>query len=101
ELNIRDSVALNPYFKYNGKPPRSLIKEHCFCYELRFPEKVTKKLFYSFMLDDLNRFSKFHGSIEKRQRRCWVMVNKDKTKNPPMTSGVPKQRWALGFMSRM
>jgi thiol-disulfide isomerase/thioredoxin len=101
ELNVRDSVTLYPYFNNSGKPSRSLIKQHCFCYELIFPEKVTKKLFYAYMLDDLNRFSKFHGSIEKRQRRCWILVNKDKTKNPPMTTGEPKQRWALGFMSRM
>ena len=101
ELNIRDSAALHPYFKNDGKPPRSLVKQNCFCYELIFPGKVTKKLFFSYMLEDLNRFSKFQGSIEKRQRRCWVLVNRDKTKNPPTTSGEPKQRWALGFVSRI
>ncbi|HET6994907.1 MAG TPA: TlpA disulfide reductase family protein [Chitinophagaceae bacterium] len=101
ELDITDSTALNPFFKNGGNPPRSLRKKYCFCYELILPEKVTKRQFYFYMLEELNRFSKFHGSIEKRQRRCWVMVNKDKTKNPPITTGEPKQRWALGFVSRM
>src|SRR4029079_15914493 len=34
-------------------------------------------------------------------RRCWILVNRDKTKNPPMTTGDSKQRWARGFISRM
>ncbi|HET6994908.1 MAG TPA: TlpA disulfide reductase family protein [Chitinophagaceae bacterium] len=101
ELNISDSTTLNPFFTNEGTPPRSLLKQYCLCYELILPSKVPRNVLYPYMLADLNRFSKFQGSIEKRQRRCWILVNRDKAKNPLLTTGEPKVRWQGGFISRI
>jgi thiol-disulfide isomerase/thioredoxin len=101
ELDVKDSLALNPFFENDGNPSRNQIRKNCFCYELILPIKVTGKQLYSYIMEDLNRFSKFYGSIEKRQKKCWVMVNQDKAKNPSIRAGEPKLQWTRGFINKM
>ena len=62
------------------------------------PNKISGSLFYNYLLDDLNRLFPYKASIEKRQKPCWVIVNRNKTLNPS-TKGMPsKLIWEKGFI---
>lgn len=97
ELHVSDTLSLNPFFKYTY-PDRKLIEQNSFCYELYLPKKISKPLFYTYLLEDLNRLFKYKASIEKRKRSCWIVTNKNKTLNPS-TKGMPsKMIWKEGFL---
>jgi Protein of unknown function (DUF3738) len=100
ELNIRDSNALSPYL-LTDQPARKKLVPNTYCYELIFPDKLPVKLFFKYMMDDLNRFFPFEASIEKREKKCYVLVNRDKYKNPCTEGGKEKLFWERGFIKRL
>ncbi len=101
EINVHDSIGLNPFFVNNGHPTRILIKANCFCYELRLPTQVSLSVLYNFVLNDLNRFSPYVATIEKRTRKCWALINKDKSKNPVGSNSKTRIVWNAGFVQKM
>ena len=97
ELHINDTIALSPFLKYIN-PDRKIIGQNSFCYELVLPEKISKPLFYTYLLEDLNRLFPYKASIEKRKKVCWIVTNKNKALNPS-TKGMPsKMIWKEGFL---
>lgn len=97
ELHINDTLALSPFLKY-ANPDRKTIEQNSFCYELVLPEKISKPLFYAYLLEDLNRLFPFKASFEKRKKVCWIVTNKNKALNPS-TKGMPsKMIWKEGFL---
>ncbi len=101
ELDVRDTFSiLSPSFLDRQITRQDHIKSD-FCYELILPQKVSQSDLYSYMLDDLNRLFPFTGTIEKRQRQCWVMINKDKRKNPNTSGTQPKLTWEQGAIRKL
>lgn len=100
ELVVKDSIALFPSFG-NDQIPRSTREENTFCYELVLPANVSEKKFYAFLLDDLNRLFSYEGVIEKRMKSCWVIITKDRKKNPSTLGGKPKLVWKNGFLTEL
>jgi thiol-disulfide isomerase/thioredoxin len=47
-------------------------KEHVYSYEIILPKKEKDSL-YAYMLEDLNRYSGYHGSIETKEQRCLIL----------------------------
>ena len=100
ELQIKDSFSLFPSFKAEQVTRKTTIA-HTFCYELVLPNKVSEKLFYSYLLDDLNRIFPYKASIEKRTRPCWIIVNKERIKNPTTMGNKSKLTWQRGFLKQL
>jgi thiol-disulfide isomerase/thioredoxin len=55
-------------FKENWK------KENTWCYEAVVPIHTSKQELNTLMLEDLNRYTKYYGRIEKRQFECYVIT---------------------------
>lgn len=100
ELNIRDSVALSPFLKENN-PSRKLLMKNTYCYELILSEKISQDIFYSYLLQDLNRTSKYKASIVKRKKECWIIVNTSKSNNPPLSALTSRLIWERGTLKSM
>jgi len=100
EMHIKDSFAFSPFLK-GDNVSRQVIMQNSFCYELQLPEKVSKKAFYSFLLEDLNRLFPFYASVEKRMKMCWILVNKEKDKNPTTFGSRPELIWDQGFIKKL
>lgn len=97
ELHVSDTLSLSPFLKYNY-PDRKSIEQNSFCYELFLHEKISRPLFYTYLLEDLNRLFPFTASIEKRKKSCWIVTNKNKALNP-ITKGMrSKMIWKEGFL---
>jgi|GEM_PF-2408315 Thiol-disulfide isomerase and thioredoxins len=82
-LEISDSLhVVHPvsYKVSNSDAYRSLTHwrtENAYCYELNVAEPIPAPLFYQYMMEDLNRYFSVYGTVEKRWRDCYVIVNKD------------------------
>lgn len=100
ELNIIDTIGLSPFLKENS-PPRESIMDNTYCYELFLPEMISKDSFYNYLRQDLNRLFKYRATIEKRKKDCWILVNTDVNKNPPVSTSAKKLRWDRGNIKRM
>lgn len=48
-------------------------KKYDFCYELILPHGVPDSIFFSYMLNDLNRYFKIKAKIEKQEVLCWAL----------------------------
>lgn len=59
----------NPYFKN----PIDYSDDNVYCYELTLPKAVPEKVFFKYILNDLNRFFPVEGVIEKRLMPCYVI----------------------------
>ncbi|WP_207423757.1 TlpA family protein disulfide reductase [Desertivirga brevis] len=66
---IKDSSG---FFIPAQASPSERRKNYC-TYEIRVPLKEADSL-YAYMLKDLNRYTPYHGSIEKRRVKCLVMT---------------------------
>jgi thiol-disulfide isomerase/thioredoxin len=100
ELHIKDTAALDP--SLGSMEQTFKIKNEClYCYELRFPKRLSKEEFYSYLMEDLNRLFPYKASIEKRERSCWVLVNKEPSKNPGTIGGSPRNTWEAGHPRKM
>jgi len=97
----QDSAALSPFLQKGRRTDRKLITKNSYCYELILPEKVTREEFYPYLLEDLNRISKFYASIEKREKPCWVIVNKMPSLNPTTKGEKTKLTWQSGFIKKL
>lgn len=93
-IDVGDPSLLNSIEKTEG----GYENNNKYNYELVVPEDKADSLFF-FMLEDLNRYSDFKGSIETRIVNCLVLVrtsSKDKIKSKgqkrkisyPSTSGI-------------
>jgi thiol-disulfide isomerase/thioredoxin len=100
ELHVKDSFALFPAFETESIS-RELAKQHSFCYELILPNKASSSTFYNYALQDLNRFFPYQASIEKRKKRCWVLVNRNKNKNPSTQGAKQKLIWEQGLIKKI
>lgn len=97
ELDIRDSMALSP-FLVDSFPERKNIRNNSYCYELILPEKLPKSVFYSRLLTEVNNLFPFTASIERRNRECWVIVNRNSNLNPKKGKGSPGILYQAGFI---
>ena len=67
----------------------SWSKDKIFCYEFTMPKKIPDSVFFSYMLDDLNRYFEIKGKIVERTVNCWVLKRADKNIPVPLTHGGP------------
>lgn len=83
KLEIQDSLRVVHPLDYevsNSEQYRSLThwrRENSYCYELIVPDAIPARLFYQYMMEDLNRYFPVYGTLEKRWEDCYVIVNKD------------------------
>ncbi|TWI83256.1 AhpC/TSA family protein [Lacibacter cauensis] len=96
ELSVKDSMAVNPYRAEDAT--RVMIEPYLYCFELTLPEKVTAADFFPWLLNDLNRCLPYKGSIEKRERLCWVVKAVDATKHPTASKGTEGIKWKKGIV---
>lgn len=71
-IEVRDSSRLI----CNSKTETGRIawnKENLYSYDLIVPLSKAASL-YSYMLEDLNRYSPFYGRLEKRKMKCYALV---------------------------
>ena len=89
-IDVKEPALLNVIEKEDGE----YEKHNLYNYELIIPEQKADSL-YHYMLTDLNRYSDYIGSIEKREVDCFVLIRtstKDKIKSKggkPKTSFSP------------
>ena len=95
ELHVKDSVAVDPHRAKDAT--RNTIEPYLYCYELTLPEKVRTDDFFPWLLDDLNRCLPYKGSIEKRERLCWVVKAVDATKHRKASNGKEEMKWKKGI----
>lgn len=98
ELHLRDSITFDPYL--NKEATRSLIEPSLYCYELMLPNKVKSEEFFQWLLMDLNRCLPYKGTIEKRERLCWVVKSVDSTMHPKAAGGKKGIKWKEGIVQR-
>ncbi|CDS92098.1 Redoxin domain protein [Sphingobacterium sp. PM2-P1-29] len=77
--------ALLNLIKKEGKSDKS----NFYNYELIIPEEKVDSLYY-YMLADLNRYSEYTGTIEKRMVNCLVLVRTSKKDKIKSKGGTPK-----------
>ncbi|WP_207531807.1 TlpA family protein disulfide reductase [Desertivirga arenae] len=68
-ISIKDSSG----FFRPAKPSLSDTRENSCTYEIRVPLKEADSL-YAYMLKDLNRYTPYQASIEKRKVKCYVLT---------------------------
>lgn len=61
-----------------SKPSSAFPDSDYYTYSVRVPESETNRL-YSYILDDLNRYSSYFGKVEKKREKCLVLRLKDST----------------------
>ncbi|MEN5196976.1 TlpA family protein disulfide reductase [Sphingobacterium faecium] len=84
-IEVHEPVLLNLIPKGNGE----FETYNLYNYEMIVPESKADDLFF-YMLEDLNRFSDYTGTLERRIVDCFVLIrtsNKDKIKSK---GGKPK-----------
>lgn len=60
--------------------------QNIYCYELRLPRPVKDSVFFTYMLDDLNRNFGYKTHIEQKLRPCMVISSKSPNKQPKSSS---------------
>lgn len=102
EVYVKDSVSVDPYenILINGSRKKDYIK-HLFCYELILPEKTEVRHLYALLFDELNRILPYTATIEKRKKKCYVLVNKEPAKNPAASFMPPDIEWNKGAVHKM
>ncbi|MFT4092240.1 MAG: TlpA disulfide reductase family protein [Niabella sp.] len=70
-IEVREPALLNLI----ANPDGTFKNYNLYNYELIVPENKTDSLYY-YMLADLNRYSDYIGTIEKRMMDCFVLVRK-------------------------
>ena len=92
-LDTKDSTKLqtidtlskqDEYFKY------------CYCYEYIPIHPDKPEIVFKSMLEDLNRYFSFYGTIVKKTMPCWVLVKTNKTDSLLHSSGGKKMYTADG-----
>lgn len=80
-LEIADSLGVVHPMSYelsNGGAYRGLDHwrvDNAYCYELAVAEPIPAPQFYRYMMEDLNRYFRVYGALEKRWVDCYVIVN--------------------------
>lgn len=89
-IDVKEPALLSAIEKEDGE----YEKHNLYNYELIIPEQKADSLYY-YMLTDLNRYSDYIGTIEKREVDCFVLIRtspKDKIKSK---GGKPKTSFSL------
>jgi thiol-disulfide isomerase/thioredoxin len=81
-IEIYDSSKL--FFKETLTDKETWDKDNLYSYDIVVPASKTQEL-YEYILQDLNRYSEFHGRVEKRKIKCWLLVETGKD-NGALTS---------------
>ena len=98
ELNVKDTFAVDIWHN-RQEVERSFVAEHSYCYELVTPQKLSPHQFYGYLMDELNKMFPVTGSIVKRKRECWILVNRYPGKNPAISNLTPKLTWTNGLLT--
>lgn len=98
ELLIKDSIAVDPSLKYVRSDLRKRETwKYSYCYELITPVKKSKKDFYTYLLEELNRILPYTACIEQSERKCYVIVRSDKDKQPVNIIAKDSIYWDKGI----
>jgi thiol-disulfide isomerase/thioredoxin len=100
ELHVKDTIAVYPSL-YQAEIGDKAYKQYLYCYELILPNEVSKDSMYVEVLKDLNRVLPYAGVIEKRMRPCWVLRNKDVSKNPGRSVSKQEATWDRGMLREL
>lgn len=100
ELHIKDSLNFDPYFE-KKYPSRDVLKKKLYCYELTLPAKIPSDLFFNYVIQEINKFSKFKGVIEKREKDCWIIFNANPAKNPDKSLVGNRLLWERGILKEI
>lgn len=100
ELHVKDTMAVHPSL-YQAGIGDKVFKQYLYCYELILPRTLRKDSMYAEVLSDLNRILPYSGTIEKRKRLCWVLQNKDRSKNPERSKSKQEAIWERGMLREM
>ncbi|GAA4435080.1 hypothetical protein GCM10023091_10940 [Ravibacter arvi] len=84
-----------PFLEWNDK--YAFRKDNSFSYDLMLEHPVPDSLFLEYVLEDLNRFFPFKGSVELRQTECLVLVAEDVQKaRETLKSKTLQKSWRIG-----
>ncbi|MBX3242288.1 MAG: TlpA family protein disulfide reductase [Chitinophagaceae bacterium] len=83
-IEVKDPSLLN----WILKPDSTFETTNLYSYELVVPKTEADSLFY-YMLEDLNRYSDYTGTIEKRMVNCLVLIRTSQKDRIKSKGGVP------------
>lgn len=75
-IQVKEPAKITP--NLSKESDGTYNQSNCYNYDLVVPVKEATKL-YTYMLEDLNRYTEYTGKIEKVSRPCLVLARIDKT----------------------
>lgn len=88
-IEVKEPALLNVIEKEDGE----YEKYNLYNYELIVPEDKADSLYY-YIIQDLNRYSEYSGSIEKRMENCLVLVRTTINDKIKSKGGKPKIKYS-------
>lgn len=75
----------------SGLSKERWLKENAYSYDLVVPEGKADAMF-SYMLEDLNKYSGYRASLEQREQDCLLLVRKGRKNHLQTKGGQPQNR---------
>jgi thiol-disulfide isomerase/thioredoxin len=105
ELDVSDSTKyVTPFVmgEHDLAKNAAWYRAHTFCYDRIVPKKIPDSVFFADVLKDLNAVSPIKGTVIKKKKRVWLLIN-TKQPNPLLTSRGGRHRliWNGNFLQEI